>query len=85
MTKTVSLWYNIAYMTTHKLIEILTICASIATIALVVLNQPQTGDTFGSKGGVTQTRRGFEKQLHNMTIISSLALLVLVLASQIIK
>jgi len=72
-------------MTTHKLIEILTIIASITTIILIVINQPQTGDTFGSKNSITQTRRGFEKQLHNMTIISSVALLVLVLASQIIK
>ena len=72
-------------MISHKLIEILTILASLTTILLVIMNQPQTGDTFGSKGGVSQTRRGFEKQLHNMTIASSIILLVLVLAGQIIK
>jgi protein translocase SecG subunit len=72
-------------MITHKLIEILTIIASISTITLVIMNQPQSGDTFGSKGGIMQTRRGFEKQLHNMTVVSSVILLVLVLASQIIK
>lgn len=72
-------------MTTYNLIEILTIVASITTIGLVVLNQPQTGDTFGSKNSITSTRRGFEKQLHNLTILSSATLLVLVLASQIIK
>jgi protein translocase SecG subunit len=72
-------------MLTPKLIEILTIIASVTTIALIIMNQPQTGDTFGSKGGIMQTRRGFEKQLHNLTIISSVALLALVLISQIIK
>lgn len=72
-------------MITHNLIEILTIIASIATILLVIMNQPQTGDTFGTSGGVSQTRRGFEKQLHNMTIIASTVLLVLVLAGQIIR
>lgn len=72
-------------MTTLKLIEILTVIASVTTILLIVINQPQTGDTFGAKNSMTQTRRGFEKQVHNMTIISSIALLVLVLASQIVK
>ncbi len=72
-------------MITPKLIEILTIIASVATIVLVIINQPQSGDTFGSKGGVLQTRRGFEKQLHTATILSSVAMLALVLISQVLK
>ncbi len=72
-------------MITHNLIEILTIFVSIATIVLVIINQPQSGDTFGTSGGMVQTRRGFEKQIHNLTVISSVALLVLVLIGQIIR
>jgi protein translocase SecG subunit len=72
-------------MITHKAIEILTVIFSIATIGLVIMNQPQTNDTFGSANTVSQTRRGFEKQLYNMTIASSLILLVLVLAGQIVR
>lgn len=72
-------------MISHRLIEILTIIVSITTIGLIILNQPNSGDTFGGTGGITQTRRGFEKQIHNMAVISSIALLVLVLASQIIR
>jgi hypothetical protein len=49
------------------------------------MNQPQTNDTFGSANTVSQTRRGFEKQLHNLTVLSSLALLVLVVAGQIVR
>lgn len=72
-------------MITHNLIEILTIAASVATIGLIIMNQPQTGDTFGAAGSITQTRRGFEKQVHNLTIISSTVLLLLVLAGQVIR
>ena len=72
-------------MITHNLIEILTVITSITTIAFVIMNQPQSGDTFGTSSGVIQTRRGFEKQLHYMTIASSVILLVLVLAGQIIR
>lgn len=72
-------------MISHKLIEILTIIASVATIGLVIMNQPQTNDTFGGAGAGTQTRRGFEKQIHNLTIIVSGILLVLVLAGQIVR
>lgn len=72
-------------MITHNLIEILTIIAAVATILLTIMNQPQSGDSFGASGGMVQTRRGFEKQLHYMTIFSSIALLVLVLASQIVR
>jgi protein translocase SecG subunit len=71
-------------MITHNLIEILTIITSVTTIIFIIMNQPQSGDTFGTSGGVLQTRRGFEKQLHILTIASSVALLVLVLAGQII-
>lgn len=86
MTRSWELWYNTAtYMITHNTIEILTIIFSLATIGLIIINQPQSGDTFGTKGGVTQTRRGFEKQLHNMTIASSFILVVLVLAGQIVR
>ena len=72
-------------MITHNLIEILTIIVSVATIGLIIINQPQSGDTFGTSGGMIQTRRGFEKQIHNMTILSSVVLLVLVLAGQVIR
>ena len=73
------------HMITHKLIEILTTIASITTITLVIMNQPQSGDNFGSSASVTQTRRGFEKQLHTMTVVSAVIMFVLVLASQVIK
>lgn len=72
-------------MITHNLIEILTIIASVATIVLIIMNQPQSGDTFGTSGGMVQTRRGFEKQIHFMTIFASVALLALVLAGQIVR
>ncbi len=72
-------------MTTLKLIEVLTIAVSAATILLVIMNQPQTADTFGSKSSFGQTRRGFEKQVYNMAIFFSVALFVLVLAGQILK
>jgi protein translocase SecG subunit len=72
-------------MITHNLLDILTIIFSVTTIGLVIMNQPQSGDTFGSSSGMIQTRRGFEKQLHYMTIISSAILLVAVLAGQIIR
>lgn len=71
-------------MITHNFIEILTIIFSVATIGLVIMNQPQSGDTFSTSSSVTQTRRGFEKQIHNLTIFSSIILLGLVLLSQII-
>lgn len=72
-------------MITHNLIEILTIIASVTTIILIMINQPQTADTFGASSGMSQTRRGFEKQLHGLTIISSVILLLLVLAGQVIR
>ena len=72
-------------MITHQLIETLTIIASLSTIGLIIINQPQTGDTFGTKGGIMQTRRGFEKQLHTMTIVSSVVLMLLVLAGQVVR
>lgn len=71
-------------MITHNLIEILTIIASVTTIIFIILNQPQSSDTYGTSGGMVQTRRGFEKQIHYLTVISSVALLLLVLAGQII-
>ncbi len=71
-------------MITHNFIETLTIISSIVTIGLVIMNQPQSGDTFGSSGSIAQTRRGFEKQIHNLTILSSVVLLGLVLLSQVI-
>jgi hypothetical protein len=49
------------------------------------MNQPQTGDTFGAKATFAQTRRGFEKQVYNLAIISSVALFVLVIAGQVLK
>jgi protein translocase SecG subunit len=63
-------------MLTPKLIEILTIIASVTTIALIIMNQPQTGDTFGSKGGIMQTRRGFEKFLYRFTIFLGMLFIV---------
>lgn len=72
-------------MTALKLIEILTIACSAATILLIIMNQPQTGDTFGSKSSFSQTRRGFEKQIYNMAIFFSIALFALVLAGQVLK
>lgn len=72
-------------MTTLKIIEVLTIAVSAATILLVIMNQPQTGDTFGSKASFSQTRRGFEKQMYTLSVVSATVLLVLVLAGQIFK
>ena len=68
-----------------KLIEIGTVVLSILTIILVIMNSPQTGDTFGSKDTFSLTRRGMEKQIHTLAIASSAILLLLVLASQILK
>ena len=72
-------------MNTLKLIEVLTVAASAITIFLIILNQPQQGDSFGSKLSLTQTRRGFEKQIHNLAIISSVVLFALVLTTLVIK
>jgi preprotein translocase subunit SecG len=71
-------------MITHELIEMLLVIFSITTIGLVIMNQPQSGDTFGASASISQTRRGFEKQIHILTILSSSLLLALVLLSQVI-
>ncbi len=68
-----------------KLIEVATVVFSILTIALIIMNQPQSGDNFGSSDSFTTTRRGMEKNVHNFTVISSVVLLLLVLTSQILK
>ena len=70
---------------TYSLIDIALILVSLSTIGLILLNQPATGDTFGSKDTLSTTRRGFEKQIHNLTVLSSVALIVLVLASQLVR
>lgn len=72
-------------MITHRLVDILTIIFACTTIGLVILNQPQSSDTFGGTGSIVQTRRGFEKKIHQMTILSICALVVLALASQVLK
>jgi hypothetical protein len=72
-------------MNTLQIIEILTIAVSAATVLLIIMNQPHTGDTFGGKVTFAQTRRGFEKQVYNLAIVSSVALFLLVLAGQILK
>ena len=81
----VKLKIKIQIMNTLQLIEVLTIAVSAVTILLVIMNQPQTTDTFGAKSSFAQTRRGFEKQIYNMAIGFSVALFVLVLAGQILK
>jgi hypothetical protein len=72
-------------MNTLKVIEVLTVVFSCSTIFLIILNQPGTGDTFGSKLSVTQTRRGFEKQIYNLAVFSSVVLFVLVVLTQLVK
>lgn len=68
-----------------KLIETATVVFSVLTIALIIMNQPQSGDNFGSSESFTTTRRGMEKQVHSLTVASSVILLLLVLASQVLK
>lgn len=72
-------------MITAQLIQILTIITSALVIGLVLLNQPQTGDTFGSKDSFSFVRRGLEGKIHNLTIFASFSLLVLIIVSIIIK
>ncbi len=62
-----------------------TIAVSAVTILLIIMNQPQTTDTFGAKASFAQTRRGFEKQVYNMAVVSSVALFLLVIAGQVLK
>lgn len=72
-------------MNITQILEVLTIGVSAVTVLLIIMNQPQTGDTFGAKATFAQTRRGFEKQIYNLAIISSVALFVLVIAGQVLK
>ena len=68
-----------------QLINFAIIALSFVTMFLVVINQPHTDSTFGSKDSFSRTRRGFEKTAHTSTIVSSVLLFLAVLASQILK
>ncbi len=73
------------YMNTLNIINILIIVLSISTSVLILLNQPNTDSTFGSKDSFSRTRRGFEKTLHSTTVLSSVLLVLSVLALQLFK
>lgn len=66
-------------------LETLTVIASVVTILLVIMNQPSNTDTFGAANTMSQTKRGFEKQIYQMAIGSSVILFVLVLATLVLK
>jgi protein translocase SecG subunit len=72
-------------MNTYTILQILIIFFSFITMGLILLNQPETAQTFGSKSSFEKTRRGFEKTIHTSTIISSALIIVFVLLSQIVK
>jgi protein translocase SecG subunit len=72
-------------MNTLFIVNTLTIVMSIVTVGLVLLNQPQTDSTFGSKDSFSRTRRGFESTVHKATIFSSIVLVLLVVLAQTLK
>lgn len=71
-------------MNIQLILQIVTVVFAVLTIVLVILNQPQTDSTFGGSNSFQITRRGAEKQLHNLTIISSVIFIVVILVSKII-
>ncbi len=71
-------------MNIASILQIATIIFGILTIVLVILNQPQTDSTFGGSNSFQITRRGAEKQLHNLTIISSIIFVIVILVSKIV-
>jgi protein translocase SecG subunit len=70
-------------MNIHSILQIATIVLGISTIALILLNQPQTDSTFGGSNSFQITRRGAEKTLHRLTIISSILFVAVVLLSKV--
>jgi protein translocase SecG subunit len=70
-------------MNITTILQTLTIILGLSTIALILLNQPQTDNTFGGSNSFQVTRRGAEKQLHNLTIISSVLLVLVILISKV--
>lgn len=68
-----------------QLINFSIIALSFLTMFLVIINQPHTDSTFGSKDSFSRTRRGFEKTSHTSTIVASTLLFLAVLASQILN
>jgi protein translocase SecG subunit len=69
-------------MNTLIIVNIATAITSIALIGLILLNQPQTDSTFGSKDSFSRTRRGFESTIHRATIVAAVALIALVILAQ---
>jgi preprotein translocase subunit SecG len=68
---------------TINLINILLIISSALTMFLVVLNQPESSQTFGGKESFGRTRRGFEKSIHNLTVYAAAAVVVRAFLAQV--